>query len=61
MWGPQNPRIPMDASGAKPIGDYTLNPFTPADIDIYDIRRPGGGLQDKRIVKYKENDNFLEL
>jgi hypothetical protein len=60
MWSAQHPRTLIDASGAKVLGDYTLNPFTPADIEIHDVRRSGGGLQDKRLNKYPENEHFVE-
>jgi hypothetical protein len=60
MWGVEEPRVLIQASGAKVLGDYTLNPFTPSDINIHDVRRIGGGLQPKRVPKYKENENFVE-
>ena len=59
MWSAQHPRVSISASGAKSLGDYTMKPFTPADVEIHDIRRFGGGLQDKRIDKFKENENFI--
>jgi len=52
-------RSSVDASGAKTLGDYTLVPFTPADLQIHEIRRFGGGLQDKRVIKHKESESFL--
>jgi hypothetical protein len=42
------------------VGDYALDGFSPSDINVIDIRRPGGGIRDEVTIDRQEDAMWLD-
>ena len=51
--------VPL-ASGLV-LGDYTLRPYTPDELTVVDIRRPGGGVNPELLDDLSESSNYLDV